>query len=146
MKVLYVTRATAVGGRDGGSVSTDDGRLAAELELPPALGGKGGPGTNPEQLFAAGYSACFLSALQNVGQGTAGIETARLTAEVSIGLSPGGDFTLAAVLDLDPGTLGSDDATRLMRAAHAMCPYSRATAGNIDVALHVAGAALGDGS
>jgi lipoyl-dependent peroxiredoxin len=143
LKVLYTTRATAIGGRDGGSVSTDDGRLSAELELPPALGGAGGPGTNPEQLFAAGYSACFLSALHNVGSGTDGLEGAQLTAEVAIGTTPGGDFGLAVILDLDPGTVEQAQAAALMRRAHALCPYSRATAGNIDVALLVRGQALG---
>lgn len=144
MKVLYTTRATATGGRDGGSVATDDGRLTAELELPPTLGGKGGPGTNPEQLFAAGYAACFLTAFFTVSKGAPEVAGAQLAAEVSLGTSPEGDFGLAVVLDLDPGAADAETAAEFMRKAHAMCPYSRATRGNIDVALKVRGEDLAD--
>jgi len=142
MKVLYTTAATAKGGRDGGTVATDDGRLTAELELPPALGGKGGPGTNPEQLFAAGYAACFLTAFFTASKGAPEVADATLTAQVSIGTSPQGDFDLAVVLDLDPGTADAALASGLMRQAHAMCPYSRATSGNIEVVLKVRGEGL----
>jgi osmotically inducible protein OsmC len=144
MKILYKTRAIATGGRDGGSVATDDGRLRAELELPPSLGGKGGPGTNPEQLFAAGYAACFLTAFFTAAKGAPEVAGAQLAAEVSIGTSPDGDFDLAVVLDLDPGAADAVTAAGLMREAHAMCPYSRATRGNIDVALKVRGEDLAD--
>ncbi len=138
MDVLYTARATARGGRDGEVVS-DDGVLDLELAYPKELGGpEGSDKTNPEQLFAAGYSACFLNALKRVAreQGV-DAEGAEMTAEVGLG-TVGSVFGLTVNLI---GSLPSLDATQgaaLMDAAHQVCPYSNATRGNVEVTLSLA--------
>ncbi|MFO1127914.1 MAG: organic hydroperoxide resistance protein [Rhodospirillales bacterium] len=138
MEVLYRTQATAKGGRDGGRSTSADGVLDVKLAMPKELGGPGGAATNPEQLFAAGYAACFLSAIKFV----AGQEKVKLsddstvTAEVGIGQIPGGfglDIGLKAHL---PG-LDAATARGLVEKAHTVCPYSNATRNNIDVRLDV---------
>jgi Ohr subfamily peroxiredoxin len=107
------------------------------------MGGTGGPGTNPEQLFAAGYAACFQSALLRLAAGRGlDLGDARLTARVGIGLVPSGGFGLVAALDLDAPRLSRAMAVDLMSRAHEACPYSRATRGNIEVALTVGGTAI----
>ncbi|WP_029009814.1 organic hydroperoxide resistance protein [Azospirillum halopraeferens] len=140
MKVLYKTSATATGGRDGRS-ATADGVLDVQLSTPKELGGAGGPGTNPEQLFAAGYSACFLGALKFV----AGKEKVKLpedtTVTAAVGIGPRDDGTGFGI-DVDltialPG-IERDKATDLVNKAHVVCPYSHATQNNIDVRLSVA--------
>ncbi len=135
MKTLYSTKATAVGGREG-NVKSEDGVLDFKVEIPKEMGGKGGAFTNPEQLFAAGYAACFESALNLVArnakirlQGTA------ITAEVSIGANDNGGFQLAVVLEGDLKGVDKEQAEKLMQQAHQVCPYSNATRGNIDVTL-----------
>ncbi|GAA4329574.1 organic hydroperoxide resistance protein [Pigmentiphaga soli] len=136
-KVLYRAGATATGGRDGRSVS-DDGKLELSLSTPRELGGAGGEGTNPEQLFASGYSACFLSALKFV----AGREKVALPADASvhgkvgIGAIPTG---FGIEVDLEISLPGVDRATAesLVEKAHVVCPYSNATRNNIDVRLTV---------
>jgi Ohr subfamily peroxiredoxin len=138
-KVLYTSEATAEGGR-GGHVRTSDGRLDVALDVPVEMGGPGGPGTNPEQLFAAGYAACFQSALMRVAAGhRLAIPRSKLTARVGIGPAGEGGFGLTVELDLDAPGLDRAQATTLMAQAHELCPYSRATRGNIDVALSVGG-------
>src|SRR6476646_2066288 len=138
--VLYKTRASVTsGGRDHGIARSDDGRLEVRLEMPKELGGSGEDGTNPEQLFAAGWAGCFMSALKTVARNRADLSHVVLTVEISILQSPEGDFDLAAILDLDPIDVSGADPAELMRDAHSICPYSRGTRGNIDVVLKVSG-------
>ncbi|MCW2714290.1 MAG: peroxiredoxin, Ohr subfamily [Frankiales bacterium] len=137
MDILYTARATARGGREGEVVS-DDGVLDLELAYPKDLGGPGGDKTNPEQLFAAGYSACFLNALKRVAkQQEVDIAGAEMTAEVGLG-TEGKGFALAVALVGSLPGVPADRALELMEAAHQVCPYSNATRGNIDVSLTVA--------
>lgn len=136
-KVLYTAQATATGGRDGRATSSDN-VLDIQLSTPRELGGGGGPGTNPEQLFAAGYSACFLGALKFV----AGKEKVALPADttvtgrVGIGAIPTG-FGIEAELRIKVPGLPKDQVQKLVEKAHIVCPYSNATRGNIDVKLVV---------
>jgi lipoyl-dependent peroxiredoxin len=141
-QILYTAEATVTGGREG-HARTSDGRLDVDLDVPSEMGGSGGPGTNPEQLFAAGYAACFQSALLRVAAGR-GLDASgsRITARVGIGPLSSGGFGLAAALNLDAPRISPADAAKLMERAHRDCPYSRATRGNIDVTLTVGGAAL----
>jgi osmotically inducible protein OsmC len=136
-EVLYTAEATATGGREG-HARTSDGRLEVDLDVPSEMGGPGGPGTNPEQLFAAGYAACFQSALLRIASGRKlDLSGSRITARVGIGPLKSGGFGLAASLALDAPQIGRDEAVELMIRAHEACPYSRATRGNIDVTLAV---------
>lgn len=136
-KVLYTAQATATGGRDGRAESSD-GALNIALTRPRELGGNGAAGTNPEQLFAAGYSACFLGALQFV----AGKEKIVLPADskiqgrVGIGPVPTG-FAIEAELRISVPGLPHEKVQELVEKAHIVCPYSNATRGNIDVKLIV---------
>ena len=134
MDALYTAVATATHGRDGRAVS-NDGQIDLQLAPPAALGGNG-QGTNPEQLFAAGYAACFGSALGLVGrQAKVDVSDAAVTAEVSIG-KEGEGFGLAVVLRVElPDTLDEATGRKLVEAAHQVCPYSNATRGNIEVDL-----------
>jgi len=142
MNILYTTEAVVEGGRAGRGW-TSDGRLAVELSAPKELGGEGGPGTNPEQLFAVGYAACFQSGLLAVAQGRKlDASDSTVTARVGIGPTGRGGFGLAVALDLHAPDLSRLDAEELMRRAHALCPYSNATRGNVDVKLSVDGAPL----
>jgi Ohr subfamily peroxiredoxin len=142
LKILYTAKASATGGREG-HAGTSDGRLDVDLDVPTEMGGPGGPGTNPEQLFAAGYAACFQSALLRFAAGRhLDLSASRVTARVGIGTLPGGGFGLAAALDLDAPQLNREEAIDLMRRAHEACPYSRATRGNIEVRLTVGGMGL----
>jgi osmotically inducible protein OsmC len=135
--VLYTAEATVTGGREG-HARTSDGRLEVDLDVPSEMGGPGGPGTNPEQLFAAGYAACFQSALLRIAAGRKlDVSGSRITARVGIGPLESGGFGLAAALSLDAPRIGRDEAVELMIRAHEACPYSRATRGNIDVTLTV---------
>ncbi len=135
MKILYTTEAVVEGGRAGHGRSSD-GRLAVELSVPKELGGEGGPGANPEQLFAVGYAACFHSELLSVAQGRK-LEASGSTVTAHVGLGPTGrgGFGLAVTLDLHAPNLSRVDAEDLMRRAHALCPYSNATRGNVDITL-----------
>lgn len=134
-KVLYRAQAQATGGRDGRAVSSDE-QLNVRLTTPRELGGTGGEGTNPEQLFAAGYSACFLGALKFV----AGQEKIKLPGEtrvegsVGIGQVPTG-FAIEVTLSIFLPGLDQEQAQALVDQAHIVCPYSNATRGNIDVSL-----------
>ncbi|QKW23154.1 organic hydroperoxide resistance protein [Kitasatospora sp. NA04385] len=135
MNPLYTAVATA-NGREGRAVSSD-GRLDLKLSPPPALGGDG-EGTNPEQLFAAGYAACFASALGVVArQQKADVSDVSVTAEVTIGKDDAG-FGLSVVLRVElPESLAGETGELLVKQAHQVCPYSRATAGNVPVELVV---------
>lgn len=136
-KVLYTARATSTGGRAGTS-ETPDGTLKLTLSTPKELGGAGGPGTNPEQLFAAGYSACFIGALKAVAarQKLALPAEVSITADVGIGAIPAGFGIQVAMAISIPG-VDRAAAEALVAAAHQVCPYSNATRGNIDVTLTV---------
>jgi lipoyl-dependent peroxiredoxin len=136
MQILYKAQATATGGRDGRAV-TSDNKLDAKLSTPKELGGPGGEGTNPEQLFAAGYSACFLSAMKFVAMHTKVVlpSDAAVTAEVGIGPNGQGGFGLAAELRVSLPGMETESAQALVNKAHEVCPYSNATRGNIDVKL-----------
>jgi lipoyl-dependent peroxiredoxin len=140
MQILYTTQATSTGGRSGSSKSAD-GALAVTLTTPKELGGDGAPGTNPEQLFAAGYSACFLGALKFVA-GKASVKIpADTTVSAKIGIGPrddGAGFGIEAVLTITIPGLDRATAESLVAQAHVVCPYSHATKGNIPVTLTVA--------
>ena len=136
-QVIYRAQATATGGRDGQATSSDNA-LDVKLSTPKELGGAGGEGTNPEQLFAAGYSACFIGALQFVaGQEKISLpDDTRITGDVGIGQIPGG-FGIEVTLNVSLPGLEQDQADALVEKAHGVCPYSNATRGNIDVTLNV---------
>jgi lipoyl-dependent peroxiredoxin len=136
-KSLYTARATATGGRAGHAVS-DDGILDVNLQPPKEMGGPGGA-TNPEQLFAAGYAACFQSALGVVGR-RQGVDTSDslVEADVSIGPVAGGGYGLAVKLRVTIPGADPAQVQSLTEAAHQVCPYSNATRGNIDVTLETA--------
>jgi lipoyl-dependent peroxiredoxin len=136
-KVLYTAEASTTGGRDGHARSSD-GVLDLDVRVPESMGGKGG-GTNPEQLFAAGYAACFQSALSVVGRRQK-VDTAdsTVTAQVSIGTIDGGAFGLAVELEVAIPGVDAGTAHELAEAAQQVCPYSNATRGNIEVKLSVA--------
>ncbi|MEP9370234.1 organic hydroperoxide resistance protein [Xanthobacter sp. VNH20] len=137
--VKYTTQATATGGRDGRS-TTADGTLDVKLSTPKELGGAGGEGNNPEQLFAAGYSACFLGALKVVG----GQEKVRIpadatvTATIGIGPRSEGGFGITAALKISLPGIERAQAEDLVAKAHQICPYSNATRNNVDVGLEIA--------
>jgi Ohr subfamily peroxiredoxin len=138
-KVLYTAEAVVEGGRQGHG-RTSDGRLEVELSIPESMGGDGGQGTNPEQLFAVGYAACFQSALLGVARGrNADASDSRIASTVGIGPTGTGGFTLQVSLDLHAPSVSQEEARELMARAHERCPYSNATRGNIEVSLMVDG-------
>jgi len=135
MKVLYTAEATATGGRNG-HVKSDNGILDVQVRAPKAMGGANDDYTNPEQLFAAGYAACFDSALNH----TIRLERVKtgetsVTAKVSIGPLEGGAFGLAVELAVNISNVSIEEAERLTKRAHQVCPYSNATRNNIEVKL-----------
>jgi Ohr subfamily peroxiredoxin len=136
-KVLYRAEATATGGREG-RAATPDGRLEVALSTPRELGGAGGPGTNPEQLFAAGYAACFIGAMKFVAmqKKLALPADTSITGLVGIGQVPGG-FGIEVELRVSIPGMARADAEALVHAAHQVCPYSNATRGNVEVTLTV---------
>ena len=138
VNVLYKTAARATGGRDG-RAATLDGAFDVTLATPKELGGGGGPGNNPEQLFAAGYAACFIGAMKFVAsQGGPKVPAdATVTAQVGIGPRAEGGFGLDVELAVDLPGLDRADAATLVEKAHHVCPYSNATRGNVDVRLTV---------
>ena len=137
-KILYTAHATSMGGREGSS-KTSDGVLDVKLTTPKQLGGNGATGTNPEQLFAAGYSACFLGALKHVAaaQKISLPADTSIDAEVGIGPIPAG-FGIQVAMKVSLPGMERAAAEKLVQAAHGVCPYSNATRGNIDVDLTVA--------
>jgi Ohr subfamily peroxiredoxin len=142
MKTLYTAEAVVDGGRQGHG-RTSDGRLDVDLSVPVEMSGPGGPGTNPEQLFAVGYAACFQSALMGVARGRKlDAANSRITSRVGIGPTGHGGFTLSVSLDLHAPELSPAEAADLMARAHERCPYSNATRGNIEVKLSVDGVSL----
>jgi Ohr subfamily peroxiredoxin len=136
---LYTATATTTGGRNG-HTETSDGTLKLDLSIPKSMGGPGKEGTtNPEQLFAAGYSACFGQALHVVaGQMKLRPDSVSVTADVSIDHKPGGGFALATVLTVALPGLSAEDARKVLEGAHQICPYSNATRGNMPVELKLA--------
>jgi Ohr subfamily peroxiredoxin len=138
MSALYSTRVTAVGGRNG-TVRSDDGLVDLQLALPPGLGGKGGA-TNPEQLFAAGYAACFGNAVIHVTRNReAKIRDNDVEVIATVGITPNGSggFGLTVALDVTLAGVDQAKAEEFVAEAHKVCPYSNATRGNIDVSLSV---------
>jgi Ohr subfamily peroxiredoxin len=134
--VIYKTQATATGGRDG-SARSDDGSVDVKLVVPKEMGGPGGSGANPEKLFAAGYSACFLGAMKAVS-GKAGVKVpadATVTATIGFGPRSEGGYGITAALAISLPGVEREAGERLMHAAHEVCPYSNATRGNVDVGL-----------
>src|ERR1035437_3986413 len=138
-KILYTAKAHVTAGR-GGHGRTADGELEEELRVPSKMGGPGG-GTNPEELFAVGYAACFESAIGGVARRRQ-LEAGEVSIDSSVSLLPTGDavYKLAVTLDAPlPSVSDRGTATELVRAAHLVCPYSNATRGNIDVNLRLDG-------
>ncbi|TXF90772.1 organic hydroperoxide resistance protein [Neolewinella aurantiaca] len=137
MKAMYTAEATATGGRNG-HVKSDNGVLDLEVRMPKALGGANDDYANPEMLFAAGYAACFDSALNLVIKQSK-VETGEtsVNAKISIGKTDNGGFGLAAVLAVNVPGVSTEQAQELVEKAHQVCPYSNATRGNIDVELSV---------
>lgn len=138
METLYTAKATAKGGRKG-HVKTEDGPIDLPLSMPKGLGGDGGDGVNPEQLFGSAYSACFGGALGLVAsKHKVDLGDFSVTANVSIGKTDEGDLQLAVVLDSYlPGVDDIETGEKLVNEAHEVCPYSRATRDNIDVTLNL---------
>jgi osmotically inducible protein OsmC len=134
-EVLYTAEAIVEGGREGHG-RTSDGRLDVDLSVPASMSGDDGPGTNPEQLFAVGYAACFQSAVLGVARGRNLDATgSQVTSKVGIGPLPSGGFGLQVSLDLQAPNIPAEQASELMLRADRRCPYSNATRGNIIVAL-----------
>ena len=133
-KIVYVAEATAHGGREG-YVTSQDGQLELKVAMPPELGGNG-DGTNPEQLFAAGYSSCFHNALVLVGR-REGFDLTGSTVAAKVGIGPNKQrgYGLAVALSVSLPVLDPDIASKLVDAAHQVCPYSNATRGNIEVTI-----------
>jgi len=140
MEILYTAHATATGGRENGHSATDDGKVDVRLSTPREMGGSGGEGTNPEQLFAAGYSACFLGAMKFVARQDKITlpDDATITADVGIGQRDDGEgFGLKVTLTAHVPGLEAQTVKDLMDRAHVVCPYSHATRGNVEVSLNM---------
>ncbi|MBT8295157.1 MAG: organic hydroperoxide resistance protein [Gramella sp.] len=137
MKNLYKTKVTTHGGRNGHTRS-EDGMLDMELKMPKELGGEGGDYSNPEQLFAAGYSACYGSALEVVAKKhKVDLGDYSVTATVKLGKTESGNLQLSAILDTYIPEIDVETGEKLVNEAHEICPYSRATRDNIDVTLNL---------
>jgi lipoyl-dependent peroxiredoxin len=144
VKALYTAVATATDAGRNGRTRTDDGKLDLALSMPESMGGPGGDGTNPEQLFAAGYAACFANAMRSAARRAGDedvVDGATVTARVDIGAIGGGRFGLAVSMDVSVPGLPQPEAEDLVARAHDRCPYSNATRGNIPVELVVHGGA-----
>jgi osmotically inducible protein OsmC len=140
--VMYTAEAVVEGGRDG-HARTSDGNLDVKLDTPTELEGSGGSGTNPEQLFAAGFAACFQSALMGIARGkNINIDDCTITARVGVGPVAEGGFGLEVRLELTAPSLSEEDAATFMQRAHKRCPYSRAIEGNVPVELVANGVAI----
>lgn len=136
-KTLYTAHATATGGREG-KAKSDDGALEVKLSTPKGLGGAGGDGTNPEQLFAAGYAACFIGAMKAVG-GKIGVKVPdEVSISSNVGIGPiSNGFGIEVEHNISLPGLDRETAEKLVAAAHQVCPYSNATRGNIEVTLNI---------
>jgi osmotically inducible protein OsmC len=143
-KILYTAEANVTGGRDEGHGKTTDGELEVDLRLPEAMGGEGG-GTNPEQLFAVGYAACFEGAIKVVGKRLkTKVEDVSIDSKVHLLPTPERGFKLAVELNVElPSVKDGEMAGEIVKNAHAVCPYSNATRGNIDVTLRLNGREVG---
>jgi lipoyl-dependent peroxiredoxin len=140
--VMYTAEVVLTGGRDGHARSSD-GHLDVALDTPTELEGGGGPGTNPEQLFAAAYAACFQSALEGCARGRSlDVSGCKITATVGVGPVADGGFGLEVRLELDAPSLSDEDAASIMTRAHKRCPYSRAISGNVPVELAANGTTI----
>lgn len=138
--VLYTAEATSTGDGRNGHVTSADGRIDLDLAVPPEMGGSGN-GANPEELFAAGYAACYHSALRAVGR-RSGADVNGSTVKAFVGIGPEGDaFDLVVTLEIDLPNVAPTQAREVAEAAHQVCPYSRATRGNISVELRLTGPA-----
>lgn len=142
MKTLYTTKATATGNGRNGHAATDDGMLSLDMRVPKSMGGPGGA-TNPEQLFACGYAACFHSALK-FGASIGLHDTTDSEVDVTVSLKPSlhGGFALAVEIAVRLPKLTDDAAITLAKRAHKYCPYSNATRGNVDVKLSANGSVV----
>jgi osmotically inducible protein OsmC len=139
MNALYTASATATGDGRNGHVRSTDGVLDFDLAVPKELGGAGGALTNPEQLFAAGYAACFHSAIKRVaGNQKITLTDTAITVDVGIGPLPTGGFGLTVAIEAELPGLDETTAKAVLDAAHQLCPYSNATRGNVDVQLTLA--------
>ncbi|QXG74458.1 organic hydroperoxide resistance protein [Modestobacter sp. L9-4] len=137
MAAVYTALATATGEGRNGHTRTSDGTIDLDLKVPTEMGGPGG-GANPEQLFAAGYAACFHGALKMVaGKQKVAFTDSAVTAEVGIGPNDAGGFALEVTLHVELGGIEQSAAEALVEAAHQVCPYSNATRGNVPVTLEV---------
>lgn len=137
MQILYTAEATAWGGREGRAASSD-GVVDVQLAIPKEMGGPGGPLTNPEQLFATGYAACFHSALKLIAsREKVDVSESAITARVGIGTTETGAFNLAVELEAELPDVEPEVARELVAKAHEVCPYSNATRGNVEVTLTV---------
>ncbi|MFI7586166.1 organic hydroperoxide resistance protein [Spongisporangium articulatum] len=135
-KILYTAVATSTGDGRNGHVRSSDGLIDTDVKIPKEMGGEGGA-TNPEQLFASGYAACFHSALKAVSK-SVGVDVTDSAVTAEVGIGPQGQgFGLAVTLHVELGGVSEDDARRAVEAAHQVCPYSNATRGNVDVQLEV---------
>ncbi|KTQ94205.1 organic hydroperoxide resistance protein [Aureimonas ureilytica] len=138
--VIYKTKATANGGGRDGAARSDDGSVDVKLVVPKEMGGPGGVGANPEKLFAAGYSACFLGAMRAVSS-KVGVKVpaeATVTAEIGFGPRSEGGYGITADLTIDLPGVDRAEAEKLIAAAHEVCPYSNATRNNVNVGLTLA--------
>lgn len=136
-KILYTAHATATGGREG-TAKTDKGEFDFKLTSPKELGGSGAPGVNPEQMFAAGYAACFLSAMKLAAsqKNKTLADDTSIDASVGIGPHPSGKgFALQVAMDVHAPGMEKSDTEEIMEMAHQLCPYSNATRGNVEVNL-----------
>ncbi|MGY6521293.1 MAG: organic hydroperoxide resistance protein [Mongoliitalea sp.] len=136
MQKLYETSATAVGGRNG-SVKSSDGVLELDVRLPKVFGGQGGSYTNPEQLFAAGYAACFDNALNYIAKSQRLAISSKVTAHVALIQGTPTAWDLAVTLDVEINGLEESEAQKLLEQAHESCPYSRAIKGNVEVTINL---------
>ena len=134
MQIINTAEATSTGGREGRSVSNDK-HVDLKLSTPKEMGGAGGDGTNPEQLFAAGYSACFIGAMKFVGAATKVMVPADTSVKAEVGIGPNGKggFGIAVTLNVSVPGMDPTAAQTLVDKAHEVCPYSNATRGNVDV-------------
>ncbi|MEV4351629.1 organic hydroperoxide resistance protein [Actinoplanes sp. NPDC049596] len=140
MTAIYTASATATGDGRNGHVRSSDGVLDFDLAVPKEMGGPGGALTNPEQLFAAGYAACFHSALKAVARNQkVTLTDTAITIDVGVGPKPDGTgFVLNVTIEAEIPGFSEDEARALLEAAHQVCPYSNATRGNIEVTLNLA--------
>jgi len=137
MNIIYTAVATASGDGRSGHSESEDGQLSVDVRVPKEMGGPGG-GTNPEQLFAAGYAACFHSALKVAGRSeSADLTDSQVSASVGLGRQQSGGFGLTGALDIHTPHLERSSALELAHKAHQLCPYSNAIKGNVDVALSI---------